>query len=249
MNMNRAYILDCAVDQVGQEKALQAAVGLIERRRNSRVITLNVEMVYQARNSPELKNMLAEAELVVPDGIGIVWAGRRQGLDLPERVAGIDLMTSLCQEAARRSWRVFLLGAAPGVAERAARNLQRQYPGLQIAGVRDGYFAPEDEDRLVREIRDLSPDLLLAGLGVPKQEFFLARHGVEMGVPLSMGVGGSFDVLSGNKQRAPRWIIGLHLEWLYRLLQEPSRLKRQMVLPRFAWMVLRQRRRKPGLKE
>lgn len=240
MNRERLYILDCVVDQAGQEQALEAAVRLVEAGGPSQIITLNVEMVCQARHSPELRELLEKAELVVPDGIGIVWAGRRQGGHFPDRVTGIDLMSRLCQEAAARSWRVYLLGAGPGVAERAAANLRSRFPGLEIAGCRDGYFQADEEAGLVREIRESAPDLLFAGLGIPKQEYFIARHARDMGVPLSIGVGGSFDVFSGDKQRAPQWIISLHLEWMYRLLQEPARIKRQVVLPRFVWMVLRQ---------
>ncbi len=239
MKRNAARILGCTVDQVDELQAVAAAVELVESRCASQVITLNAEMIYQAQTEARLMELINRVDLVVPDGIGTVWAGRRLGYNFPERVTGIDMLMKLCAEACTRGWRVFLLGAAPGVAERAGQKLQQMYPGLQIAGCRDGYFSAEEEPALLQQIRALSPDLLFAALGIPKQEYWIAAHQQELSVPLCMGVGGSFDVISGDKKRAPAWTIRLHLEWLYRLLKEPSRWQRQLVLPRFVMAVIR----------
>lgn len=201
------------------------------------VVTLNVEMLYRAQRDPALRGLLGQADLVVPDGHGVVWAGRRFGYRIPERVTGIDLINALAGAGENR-WSFYLLGSAPGVAEAAASNLQRAYPGLTVAGTAHGYFDPAETPAVVRRIRDAGPDLLLVALGSPKQEIFIRTHRQELGAAVAMGVGGSLDVLSGQLRRAPVLFQDLHLEWLYRFIQEPARWRRMLVLPRFAWTVL-----------
>lgn len=201
------------------------------------VVTLNAEMLYRAQGDPELRRVMEEADLVVPDGHGVVWAGRRAGYRVPERVTGIDLIHALA-EAGRNRWSFYLLGSLPGVAGEAATNLQRQYPGLIVAGTGHGYFERSETPDVVRRIRDAAPDLLLVALGSPGQELFIHRHRHELGAAVAIGVGGSLDVLAGRLRRAPVLFQRLRLEWLYRLLQEPSRWRRVLVLPRFVWMVL-----------
>lgn len=202
------------------------------------VVTLNVEMLYRAQHDPALRSLINQADLVVPDGHGVVWAGRRLGYRIPERVTGIDLIQALAACAGRQEWRVFLLGAAPGVAKAAALNLQRDYPGLRLVGTEHGYFADVEIVTVIRKIRDARPDLLLVALGSPKQEFFSWVHRQELGATVAIGVGGSFDVLSGRLRRAPALFQRLRLEWLYRVFQEPGRWRRLLVLPRFAGRVL-----------
>lgn len=214
----------------------------IEQRKDDggatrQVVTLNTEMLFRAQGDPALRGLLEQADLVVPDGHGVVWAGRRSGYRIPERVTGIDLINSLA-EAGENRWSFYLLGSAPGVAEEAAINLQRAYPGLIVAGTGHGYFDPAETPAVIRRIREAAPDLLLVALGSPRQEFFIRDHRQELGAAVAMGVGGSLDVLSGRLRRAPALFRELHLEWLYRLIQEPSRWRRMLVLPRFAWTVL-----------
>jgi len=201
------------------------------------VITLNAEIAFQAQKDETLRNLINGADLVTPDGIGIIWGGRQLGYNFPERVTGIDLMVSLCRNAADRGWKVFLFGAAPGVAEAAAQSLRRQFPGLLVAGCRHGYFSDDESTGIAKEIAALRPDILFVALGAPKQEYWIREQQDVMKIPLCMGVGGSFDVIAGVKNRAPGWAIRLNLEWLYRLLAEPSRWKRQLALPSYVLAV------------
>jgi len=233
----RINLLGAPVDALSLDGAVERVAAFVADGRPRQVITLNPEILYRAYYDGALMNLLKAADLVTADGVGIVWAARVAGTPVPERVTGIDLMLRLMPRAAREGWRIFLLGAAPGVAAEAARRLVGQYPGLVIAGTRHGYFKPDEEGAVVEEIRRAAPHLLFAALGAPKQEWFIARHKEALGVPVAMGVGGSFDVLAGRVKRAPLWMRRLHLEWLGRLLMEPSRWRRMLVLPRFARLV------------
>lgn len=241
INRNKADILGAYVDIVNTEQALQSIKELSRNGQPNHIITLNAEIVYQAQEDPDLLRIINEADLVTPDGIGIVWAGRKLGNPFQERVTGIDLLYHLCSEAVKEGWRIYLLGAAPGVAEAAGRQLCNSYPGLQICGFHDGYFSEQDIPGMLDGIREVRPDLLFVALGAPKQEFWIRRYMQQLNVPVSIGVGGSFDVVAGIKERAPQWVITANLEWLYRLLKEPSRFQRQLALPKFAWLVLKRK--------
>lgn len=237
--MLRVNILGAPVDRLTMDQAVQRVVELVRAGRPARVITLNPEFLYRAvTTEPALLELVRRADLVTADGEGIVWAGRLAGTPFPERVTGIDLMLALVGLAAGEGWPVFLLGAAPGVAEEAAANLCRQYPGLQVAGTYHGYFKPEEEAAVVEQVREASPRMLFAALGAPKQELWIDRYIDSIGPVVAMGVGGSFDVIAGRVTRAPRWMQRLRIEWLGRLVMEPSRWRRMLVLPRFARLVL-----------
>lgn len=238
---NKANILGANVDIVNTEQTLNRIKELHEKGEPSHIITLNAEIVYQAQENAELLDIINQADLVTPDGIGIVWAGKKLGYPFFERVTGIDLLYCLCAEAIQEDWQIYLLGAAPGVAEEAGRKLCSSYPGLQVCGCRDGYFSEQDIPEIIAEIQDLQVDLLFVALGAPKQEFWIRQHKQELNVPILIGVGGSFDVVAGIKERAPQWMIKTNLEWLYRLLKEPSRFQRQLALPKFAWQVLKRK--------
>ncbi len=238
MNREKANVLGCYIDVIDKKGAITRISEFIAARKPAHIITLNAEIAYAARNNSPLKAVINQADLVTPDGIGIVWAARRLGWPIKERVTGIDMVYELCANAQAREWKIFLLGAAPQVAETAAEKLLLSYPNLKIAGIRDGYFSESEVATVVKEIREAGPDILLVGLGAPKQEFFINQHKNELGVPVAVGVGGSFDVIAGIKKRAPDIMIKLNLEWLYRLGAEPSRLKRQMVLPKFVFTIL-----------
>lgn len=242
MQRHRADILGCLVDEVDYEQAMHAISAFVASRQGAHVITANAEIIYQASVMPEFQQIINRAELVTPDGIGTVWAGRYLGYGFPERVTGIDLISRICSEAVPKGWSLFFLGAAPGVAERAAQALCCSHPGLIVSGVRDGYFKPDEEAAVVAEILSARPDILLVAMGAPRQEMWIARFREELGVPVYIGVGGSFDVISGDKSRAPHWMIRLHVEWLFRLIQEPSRWKRQLTRLYFVTMVFRERR-------
>jgi N-acetylglucosaminyldiphosphoundecaprenol N-acetyl-beta-D-mannosaminyltransferase len=201
------------------------------------IITLNAEMTMAARDSSDLGRVIAAAELVIPDGAGVVWALRRQGVRVP-RTPGIELADALLRYAAGHRWRVALVGAGPEVMATLRRRLAETLPGLNLVFAEHGYQPAEAWPALEGTLTSLRPDLVLTALGVPRQELWNARMHRQAG-GLWMGVGGSFDVWTGSKRRAPLWMRRCHVEWLYRLVQEPSRWRRMLVLPRFAWEVLR----------
>lgn len=243
-HLPRGMLLGCQINAGNIQQATQNIEALIKEGRPSQVITLNAEMVYLAQSDERLKYIINSAQLVTPDGIGVVWGARYSGFSIEERVAGIDLLHRVCSLCASRGYSMYLLGAAPGIAHQAGVNLKKLYTGLKICGSRDGYFQEEESGLIIEEIRKASPHVLMVALGAPKQEYWIHQHKEQLSVPVSIGVGGSFDVIAGVKKRAPGLFIKLNLEWLYRLLQEPGRIKRQMVLPRFVWTVLRWGRRR-----
>lgn len=235
----RIKLLGSYIDALTMDETVERAAEFVRSGRPHQIITLNPEYLYKAQSKRELLDLVNSVDLVTPDGTGIVWAGKMAKKPVPERVTGIDLMLRLCARGAVEGWRVFLLGAAPGVAEEAGEKLKQQFPGLVICGTHHGYFTDAENERIVNMIIEAKPQLLFVALGAPRQEQWIYKYQPKMGVPVAMGVGGSFDVISGRKQRAPEWTQRLHIEWLYRLIQEPSRWKRQLVLPKFAWLVLR----------
>lgn len=202
------------------------------------IATINPEFLMKARRDANFRATLRRAALCIPDGIGVLWAARMRGTKLRERVAGSDLVPLLSAEAARRGWRVFYLGAAPGVAEKAAAILAVRYPGLNVAGCYAGSPAPEEEEAIVARVRASRADILFVAYGAPKQDLWLDRNLARTGAAVGIGVGGSFDFIAGVSRRAPRWIQRLGLEWLYRLAREPWRWRRQLALPQFAWLIL-----------
>lgn len=220
---------------------MDEAAAVVERymreRRGALVATANAEMIMAAGRDAALKAILNSAQLVVPDGSGTVWAARYLGHPMPERVAGYDLVQTLLRRGARRGLRVYFFGGAPKVAERAKEKALRRYPGLEIVGVRDGFFAEAEEAAIAADIRAARPDLLLVALGVPKQEKWLGRHLASLGVGAAIGVGGTLDVMAGVMKRAPLWMQRAKLEWLYRGMKQPRRIGRLMALPKFVFRV------------
>jgi len=201
------------------------------------VVTANPEIVMIARDNRSFQNVLKQA-YVVPDGIGIIYAAKWTGQPITERVTGIELLEALMQQADQHHWNVYLLGAAPDVNRLAAEKLAQRYPGARVVGYRDGFFRKEEEEQIVQEIVERKPHLLFVAMGAPRQDEWIASRRAELQVPLMMGVGGSFDVIAGKVKRAPAVWQKLHLEWLYRLLSQPSRWQRQLAIPRFVWTVL-----------
>jgi len=233
----RTDVLGVPVDVCSD--VLQASLDLLEQG-GGQVVTLNAEMTMAAKADPALAAALRDASLVIADGAGVVWALARQGYRL-RRSPGIELAHSLLEQAAQRGWRVALVGGSPEVMEELSALLLRQLPGLQLVFSAHGYQDASAWPDLERRLLECRPDLVLVALGVPRQETWI--HGLATRRQgLWMGVGGSFDVWSGRKQRAPRWMGALQIEWLYRLIQEPSRWRRMLALPAFALAVLRERR-------
>jgi N-acetylglucosaminyldiphosphoundecaprenol N-acetyl-beta-D-mannosaminyltransferase len=213
----------------------------IASRRPHRVVTGNPIMLMVGLENPLFHRALATAELVVPDGAGVVWAARHVKQPVKERVAGFDLMHELLREGEKRSWSVYLLGASPENIATAYANLQKKYPGMRFIGHRDGYFTDKEDGAVVAAVRAANPDLLFVARATMNQEPWIEKYQNVLGVPVIMGVGGSFDIVSGKLKRAPAFFRRVGLEWFYRLFQEPSRYKRMLVLPRFAFKVIKDR--------
>ncbi|MDE0197758.1 MAG: WecB/TagA/CpsF family glycosyltransferase [Caldilineaceae bacterium] len=211
------------------------------------VCTVNPEFIMTARRHPTFAQVLAAADLCTPDGVGVLWAARRAGVRLNERVTGSDGIHHICERAAAQGWRVFFLGAAPGIAERAAAELARLYPGLSVAGTHAGSPADTDWPVIRQRLTAAHADLLFVAYGHPRQDIWIHQHREELPVAVALGIGGAFDFVAGTAPRAPLWLRRLGLEWLYRLARQPWRLRRMAALPLFALLVLLQwARRRPA---
>ena len=237
-----AEILGVPVASVTMTEAVEAVERWMDEGRPRLIATANAEMIMNAVRDEELFSILREADLVVPDGEGTVWAARYLGYEMPERVAGYDLAQELLRRAPEKGRRVFFFGSAPGVSEKARQKAEELYPGIRVVGTRNGYFSEADEKEILREIRKSRPDLLLAALGVPKQEKWLRKHKAELEVPVSIGVGGTLDVMAGTAKRAPLWVQKAKLEWLFRGLLQPKRAGRLLALPQFVLRVIRSKK-------
>lgn len=238
----QADVLGVRIDNVTMEQAVERIRGFVAKKDKPHlVVTCNPEMVMTAYTDQLLAEILRRADLVVPDGIGVVWASRILQRPLAERVPGIELMEAVLAAAAQSGWRVFLLGAEPGVAERAGAEMQKAFPGLNIVGQHHGFFDKTTEPQVLELIRRTQPHILLVALGVPRQEKWAAAHLASLKVPVAIGVGGSFNVWAGVDKRAPLWIRRIHLEWLYRLLRQPWRFRRALAIPQFMAAVIWER--------
>lgn len=234
---DQVNILGVNVDAVTMAEAVAHVTAAMDVRANVMIATANAEMIMRATHDEELRDILNAAALVVPDGAGTVWAARHLGHAMPERVAGYDLAQELLRRAPAEGRRIYFFGAAPGVAEKAKEKAEQLYPGIEIVGVRNGFFSPADNAAIIAEIRAARPDLLLVALGVPKQEKWIAAHLAALDVPAAIGVGGTLDVMAGVMKRAPYWMQKAKLEWLFRGLMQPKRAGRLLALPKFVLKV------------
>lgn len=212
----------------------------VESKGLAHIVTANPEIVMMAQKSKGFMKMIKNADLVTADGIGVVWASKMFGLDIPERVTGYDTVVSLFEKRQReqKPMRVYLVGAKEEVVKKAAQYIENNYSYVQIVGYQDGFFKKDDEQKIVKEINQCNADLLLVAMGSPRQEQFIFNNKTKLKIKVAIGVGGVFDVLSGNIKRAPEIFQKTHLEWFYRLISSPSRIFRQMSLLRFAFKVL-----------
>jgi N-acetylglucosaminyldiphosphoundecaprenol N-acetyl-beta-D-mannosaminyltransferase len=228
-------ILGCRVDALSPTEAVERIVKLARGDAPALVVTLGVEMTMYAQHDARFRALVNHAALSLCDTIGLLLASRARNGPLRERVTGVDLIEPLAEHsAAGDGLRFFFFGGAPGIAERAAIALRNRYPGVEIAGTRDGFFAPGQSPTIVASIVASKANVLLVGLGSPKQEYWLEEFLGATKCGVGIGVGGSFDVIAGTVPRAPRLLRQAGLEWLYRLIREPSRWRRQLALPRFA---------------
>ena len=228
-------------DNVSMTEALDAADELLGSGRKGFCVTPNAEILYYALHDPAYQALLNEAALVIPDGAGAVLGSKILGSPLKDKVAGCDFADNLCDRLAKKSWKLFLLGGKPGVAEAAAENLKKKHPGLIICGTHHGYF--EDPAQVIERINASGADVVYVCLGAPKQEQFMKNHLEELNARFMIGLGGSLDVYSGTLRRAPKWVRRCNMEWLYRMFQDPSRVSRTVSRPKFVMECLKERRR------
>lgn len=235
MNENvRMKFLNTYIDNVTMEEAVDRIDKLVQSKKPSYVVTPNVDHIVKIENDREFAQIYEEADLILTDGKPLLWIAKRLGTPIKEKVSGSDLFPRVCEMAAQKGYKMYLLGAAEGVAAKAAENLKAKYPGLQIAGTYSPSFGFEQKKDEMKEIermlKEAAPEILVVGLGCPKQEKFAYKYGRQFGIPVSLGLGASIDFEAGNVKRCPAWMSQCGLEWFYRLLKEPKRMyKRYLV--------------------
>lgn len=229
-------IMGLQFDNITMEEALDAAKVLLQGEHAARVVTPNAEIAYEALHDENMRTLLNSAELMLPDGAGVVLASKILKTPLKQKVAGVDFADGLLGVLETTGQSLYLLGSKPGIGELAAQKMMQKHPRLRIAGIADGYF--QDEAPVIDKINASGADVLFVCLGAPKQEQFMARHQKALHVKLMAGLGGSLDSFAGTVKRAPKWMIRLNLEWLYRLIKEPKRFKRMLRLPKYLWAVV-----------
>jgi N-acetylglucosaminyldiphosphoundecaprenol N-acetyl-beta-D-mannosaminyltransferase len=245
---DRITLMGCQVDNLSMEETLGRIEQFIQSGRPHQHVVVNVDKLVKASRDPGLRQIINDCALVNADGMPVVWASRLLGKPLKERVAGVDLFEALMRRAGEKGWRVFLLGAREEVVSKVAETYQRKYPGLQLAGYRNGYWKGEEEEaEVARQVRDSRADLLFVAISSPKKEQFLGRYQADMKIPFAMGVGGTFDVAIGRVKRAPVWMQKSGLEWFYRFLQEPRRMFRRYFIEdmAFIWLFIKEAARRP----
>ena len=232
-------VMGVKFDNVTMAQALERAKELLSQPGASYCVTPNAEIVYEAMHDPAFCDILNGAALVLPDGAGTVLGAKLLGTPLQEKVAGIDFAANLLGILEAQGKSLYLLGSKPGIGELAAEKMLEKHPKLNICGIADGYF--KDESPVIEKINRAKPDVLFVCLGSPKQEKFMYAHLHELDIRMMIGLGGSLDGFAGTVKRAPKWMIRLQLEWLYRLIKEPKRIGRMMRLPKFVLAVLKKR--------
>lgn len=238
--------MDVTVYALTMQEVLQWAKEGMGDEKPRLIATANAEMIMQAQEDKELGRILNRADLVVPDGAGVLWAGETLGTPFPERVTRCRPVCRAAKDRIERRLARLFLGRGAGVAKKAADRFQKSHGEIRLVGCHDGYFDEEEEKRIIKDIRKSGAKLLLVGLGVPKQEKWLYRHKDELGPVLAMGIGGVFDVMSGNLKRAPLWMQKNRLEWAYRLYLQPSRIGRMMAIPKFMMAVKKWKKEQGG---
>jgi N-acetylglucosaminyldiphosphoundecaprenol N-acetyl-beta-D-mannosaminyltransferase len=235
-------VLGVPVSRLSLPKTLARLESFIAERTPRFIVTADATALVLAHDDPVFRRLLDQADLITPDGAGVVWAMRRAGAPAQDRVSGVEIAGRLIARSSETGYRVYMLGAAPGVAQMASERMRRQHPGCVIAGAHHGYFPPEDDALVAEQVAAARADVLLVGMGMPRQEMFICATRDIIRAPVAIGVGGTFDVFSGRTRRAPRSFQALRLEWLWRLLLNPRKFAKVKTLPRFVSLVLREAR-------
>jgi len=234
----RVDILGVAIDKMTMRDVIETAEEYISSRRQLLLGVVNVAKVVNIRKDERLRQSIEQADIVLADGAPLVWLSRLLGRPLPGRVAGIDIMVELLKAADKKHWRVYFLGARPEALSRLIEVVKKDFPGVLIAGYRDGYFTEAQEEAVAKSIRDSNADILFVGISPPKKEIFLSKWHQYLDIRVCHGVGGSFDVLAGITKRAPLWMQKSGLEWFYRLLQEPRRMWKRYLVTNTVFILL-----------
>ncbi len=239
--MEKINILGVDIDNVDMEETIELVESYLAGDKTRVIYTPNTEIVMSAKKDDKLKDLVNAADLVIADGIGLIYGSRMQKRPLKERVTGFDVSMEMLNIANREGYKLYLLGGAEGVAKKAKENIEKDYPNIEVVGYHNGFFQgihigvedSQEEEAIIEEINQLKPDFIFVGLGFPRQEIWINENRDRLPVKLAIGNGGVMDILAGNAERAPEIFQKLGLEWFYRLVQQPSRIKRQMVLPLF----------------
>lgn len=234
MAMARMRLMNTEIDNLTMDETLDAIDSLIKEDNCSYVVTPNVDHIVQLEKDEELKRVYENASLILTDGKPLIWISNWYKTPIKEKISGSDLFPRVCDLAAKKGYTMYLLGAAEGVADKAAKNLMNKYKGLNIVGTYSPPFGFEKDKlelkKIERQIQEVHPDILIVGLGCPKQEKYMYHHCKELDVPISFGLGASIDFEAGNIKRAPRWMSEHGLEWLYRITQDPERLAKRYLV-------------------
>ena len=232
--MSRIKFMNTEVDNLTMDEALDRIDELIQENRSAYVVTPNVDHLVQLERGGELTEVYKHADLILTDGKPLIWISKWYGTPIKEKISGSDLFPRLCALAANKRYKMYFLGAAEGVAAKAAENLEKRFSGLQVAGTYSPPFGFEKDEaemeKIKRQIKDVKPHILIVGLGCPKQELFILHHRKELGVPISLGLGASLDFEAGNIKRAPKWMADHGLEWLFRITQDPKRMAKRYLV-------------------
>ena len=237
--MSVCRILGVPFANISPSEAVDKVISYLNSNGKSMIFTPNPEMVMEARKNREFMEVLNSSTMNVPDGIGIIYGSRFTSNPIKERVAGYDLMLGVFDRMKDMGKTAYFFGGAPGIADRAKFAIEERFPGLKVVGTANGYFDKNREKEIVAEINELKPDLLLVGIGFPKQEKWIYDNIKDLNIKAAVGVGGSFDGWCGNVPRAPKFFIDHNIEWFYRLIKQPSRIGRMMQLPLFMLVVIR----------
>lgn len=245
--MEYVRIFGVRVFNVNFDEAVEIVRGFLKSEKNHSIITPNTEIVMASKDDKKIRDIVNSADLVIPDGIGLIYGSKLKGHPLKERVTGFDISMKLLEIADRENLKLYMLGGKDGITEAAAKNIKKDYPGVEIVGYHHGYFkgthlgmvGHKEELEIISKINSLKPDIIFLGLGFPKQELFIDEYKDKLNSKIIIGNGGVMDILAGKMKRAPEIFIKLNLEWFYRLLKEPKRIKRQIAIPKFIVEVLK----------
>lgn len=237
-NLDFVKILGVKINKVDMDQAYDHFLNILKNDTTSSICTPNPEIVMMAQKDKKLKEAIYNSDLIIPDGIGLIYASKIYKLGLETRVAGIEFMEEILKYSNRTKKKVFLLGAKPGVAKKAKKNILDEYNNIEIVGQHHGYFDEKEELEVIDLINEKKPDILFVALGAGKQEKWIEKNKKILNVSVAMGVGGCLDVWAGNVKRAPKLFINLNIEWLYRFIKQPSRLPRMLQIPKFIIKVL-----------